>query len=54
MEFNFLILLEDKPSNKKRVCIYEEDDIILESTKIADYFQPKVDESMNLSPDNSA
>ena len=37
MEFDFLISLEDEPSNKKRVRIYEEDDIILGSTKMADY-----------------
>ena len=54
MEFNFLISLEDELSNKKRVRIYEEDDITLGSIKMADYFQPKADESINLSPDNSA
>ena len=54
MEFDFLISLEDELSNKKRVFIYEEDDITLRSIKTADYFQPKADKSINLSPDNSA
>ena len=54
MEFNFLISLEDKSSAKKRVCIYEEDDLILRSTKTLDYFKLKADKSIDLLLDESA
>jgi len=42
IEFDFLISLdEDSNNSKKRVRIYEEDDITIDSIKTTDYLHPQ-------------
>ena len=55
MEFDFLVSLDnDSTSSKKRVHLYEEDNLTIESTKTADYFNPTQDIIMDVDTKDSA
>ena len=55
IEFDFLILIEkdNKEKKNKRVRIYEEDEVMMESLKTSNYINSHEDNEMNLSSTKS-